>query len=208
MRKTYILAAILFSLAAIGASKKRYTGPTAEPVSSPTEVPQNPSVPGNGNVPAERRIQFSPVVFYKAQELEVLEIATRLSNEVTASSCFKNFMAKRSLVQTGGLTNQEVITKVSTTKLTVPVQMYYQNNGVIGYRNPPKPTIYTNRKFHAGASACARASNLTHEWSHVLGFKHDFKRTKRRPFSVPYSIGAAFEICCSCKGIKDCTVSP
>ena len=149
---------------------------------------------------------FFTAINYTKPQVEVLKISQGLANKLVRSQCFRNFMMKRKLVDTNDLTNNEIVNKLITTPIMTPVKMYYSRKSVIGYRDPPNPTIYTNRRYHEGATACARASNLTHEWSHVAGFKHDFKRTKSRPFSVPYSINDAFLKCCSCKGIKDCKV--
>ncbi len=152
------------------------------------------------------RIQFSPAKGYTKGELEVLEVAEVLANKLVASSCFENFMVNRNLIQTNNKSRAEVVKHLRYSHLAVPVVMYYRNNNVVGYRQPPSITIYTNRKFHAGSTACARGSNLTHEWSHALGYGHTSRATYSRPRSVPYSINAAFQACCSCKGIKECSI--
>ena len=155
---------------------------------------------------ANGSVKFDPVKSYTEKELGVLEVSTKMINEMIPSECFKTFMLNRELIQTNGLTNTQVIEKLHTPS-TVPLVMYYSNNSTVGYRNVGSPTIYTNRKFHAGASACANASNLFHEVSHVIGFGHDKKANKNRPYSVPYSINAAFSACCLCEGVLDCKIA-
>lgn len=124
-----------------------------------------------------------------------------------SSSCFSTFVKKREkLIETNNLDRDGVLESLSKSRLTVPLKMYYKNNGVVGYRNPPSPQVNTNRKFHAGASACSRASNLTHEWSHSLGYGHSYNANYNRQFSVPYTINAGFLACCECNGIKDCKI--
>lgn len=158
------------------------------------------------SAPAIGQIKFSPVKNYTKDELEVLGISEQLANQLVKSQCFAQVMESRGLIQTDGKTPKEVVEHIKTARLSVPVTMYYKWGNVVGYRNPGDPTVYTNRRFHAGATACSRASNLTHEWSHVLGYGHDFKATVRRPKSVPYSINFAFQKCCSCEGIKNCKI--
>lgn len=172
------------------------------PPKKPTPVIIN-GEPGSG-------VHFAPARNYSFEELEVLAVSEKLSNDLFKSKCFEDFMVKRNLIDTNGLTAIEVVTKLKTSDLTVPVEMYYKNNNVVGYRQPPAPDIFTNRKFHKGATACSRGSNLAHEWSHPLGFTHSFSATRSRPRSVPYSINAAFEVCCQCKKntVKDCSILP
>lgn len=153
------------------------------------------------------KVDFHPVINYTNKELEVLEVSKELANELLSSSCFEKFVNGRpKLIETNGLTRSQVLKDLSTTELTIPLEMYYKNNGVVGYRQPPYPKVYTNRKFHQGASACSRASNLTHEWSHSLGYGHSYRANYDRQFSVPYTINAGFEYCCRCNGIKDCKI--
>lgn len=165
----------------------------------PTSAPsQTPSVEG---------IHFYPVKNYTSDEASVLVVAEKLANDLVKSKCFSDFMLKRGLIETNGKTPAEVVFQLSHTNLTVPVQMYYQMTSTVGYRQPPNLTIFTNRKFHGkNANACSRSSNLTHEWSHNVGFTHSFKATVTRPLSVPYSINAAFTACCSCTSLKVCSI--
>lgn len=152
-------------------------------------------------------VVYSPLYNHTKQEKEMVGIAQELSNDLLNSSCFEKFMLDRKLIQTNGLTRKQVVDDLKSKDLAVPVHMYHKMaSKVVGYREPPLPDVYTNRKFHNGSTACARGSNLLHEWSHTAGYGHDFKATRRRPRSVPYSINAAFKVCCACDGIKDCEI--
>jgi len=198
MKKTFIL---LFSVL--------ITTQTAFSRGSPPPVKVPPSPPVS--VPSEvvKGIRFSPVVNYTTDEKAVLAVSEKLANDLVQSSCFENFMKMRSLIDTNGMTAEQVVVKLKTTNLAVPVEMYYKRfSNVVGYRQPPALNIYTNRKFHAGATACSRGSNLTHEWSHSVGFDHSYQATVLRPRSVPYSINAAFEACCICEknSILKCSI--
>lgn len=151
---------------------------------------------------------FSPLRNHTADEAKVVGKSQELVNTLIDSSCFEQFFLARDLIQTESRTNKEVVDHIRSQKcFTIPVEMYSAWwSKVVGYRQPPSLTIYTNRKFHAGANACDRASNLFHEWLHSVGYGHDFKATIRRPKSVPYSANAAVEACCVCKSIMDCKI--
>lgn len=159
---------------------------------TPTPTPSSTVTPGSG-------VRFYPVTGYTAQEVEALVVAEKLSNDLLKSKCFETFMTKRRLIETGPRTPAQVVLHLRSTDLTIPVTMYQDDSNTIGYRNPPALDIFTNRKYHAGATACARASNLTHEWSHSVGYTHSKYALPSRPYSVPYSINAAFEVCCACQ---------
>ena len=153
-------------------------------------------------------LAFDPVRNYTTEERAVLLVAENLANKLLQSKCFEEFMLKRNLIDTNGKSRADVVTHLKHSQLTVPVEMYYSDNSTVGYRQPPAPDIFTNRKYHAGATACSRSSNLTHEWSHSLGYGHASQPWPSRPRSVPYSINAAFLQCCSCEGksITKCSV--
>lgn len=180
-----------------------------QPEPSPSVRPDDPDDTDEGGEDEDETyfVHFSPVSGYKKNETQVLKLAEKIVNDsIKSSECVENFLIHRDMVQTEGRTSQEVIDDLRSKHLTVPVHMYYRNSKVVGYRNPPYPDVYTNRKFHAGASACSRASNLGHETIHVAGYGHDFKATKRRPYSVPYSYNAAISECCTCHGVLDCVL--
>jgi hypothetical protein len=73
---------------------------------------------------------------------------------------------------------------------------YKRFSKLAGYTEPGANWIKLNRKYHSGASICSEASNLKHELSHKVKYGHDYKATQTRPYSVPYSINAAFKKCC------------
>jgi hypothetical protein len=163
------------------------------PLPSPTPFPSATASP------LPLGIHFSPIQG-KANEVTRVLAADAKIQELIAGSCFEDFFRKRSLVQTElngkTLTNEEVIQAIRSARLQIPIVYYYANNGTVGYRQPPDNTIYVNRKFHDGYSVCSEASGNGHEALHVLGFDHDFRRTARRPFSVPYSWNAMTNDCC------------
>lgn len=179
-----LITTLLLIATAHARSGSRVIEPLPNPMPSPVVV-------------VSPHIGFKPVSGHTVEEAAMVSKAQDAVNKAVASQCFEDFMVNRKLIQTNGLTPSQVVAQIRAASLTVPVVMYSKwMSRVVGYRVPPDPTVYTNRKFHAGATACSRGSNLLHEWSHVLGFEHDFNASINRPYSVPYSLNAAMEACC------------
>jgi hypothetical protein len=118
------------------------------------------------------------------------------ANEIIYSQCFSEFMLNRKLIQTNGLSNLELVNKIRTTVTEIDLISYSSWRSVVGYTMPSAKWVKVNSKFYNGSSVCAKASNLAHENSHKQGFGHASKPNKERPYSVPYSINAAMELCC------------
>jgi hypothetical protein len=125
-------------------------------------------------------------------------------NKVIQSDCFKNFISQRALVQTNGKTAAQVAAHLQSLTGVIHANMYYRRMGFLGtsavaYRQPPSTDINLNRAyFVVTLDTCEWASTVAHESvGHSLGgYDHDFNATAQRPFSVPYSINAAFDACC------------
>lgn len=66
---------------------------------------------------------------------------------------------------------------------------------VVGYTYGNTIRQWINRKFFWSLKVYQVAGNILHEWVHKLGFDHDYQRTKRRPFSVPYQMNAIVKYC-------------
>jgi hypothetical protein len=73
------------------------------------------------------------------------------------------------------------------------VDDYYTFKRVVGYTYLNKKWIYVNTKYFDTRSTKLIGSNIVHEQSHKLGFSHDFRSTKDRPFSVSYQLNLAYE---------------
>jgi hypothetical protein len=150
---------------------------------------------------AEGRLSYKADKTYTAKDRADLAKAEALINEVTQTSCFRGYFenekTRSKLVQTNGKTRRQVVDHISSAKKEFPVRMYYTSKNVIGYRQPPSIRINTNSKYHRSKnfSVCSKASNLLHESVHGLGYTHDFNRTARRPYSVPYTAGSALDYC-------------
>lgn len=102
-------------------------------------------------------------------------------------------------VDNNGLSNKEIYEKIMEAaevldpevdqEMDLKITLYYANNSTVGYTYPDSDRVWVNNKFFAGYSLAKVAANVVHEWTHKLGFGHDFRRTTRRNFSVPYGVG-------------------
>jgi len=195
----YFALILLFTL--IGCSST----PTTKPVLAPVETTPDVVVfePAK-EVPFLVVTEFNG---YNTKSVNILKEAVKKVNETVASQCFEDFIIDRaikkpgqkySLHTTNGKTAKQVVDDLRSGTAKIRLQYYTSRKGVIGYTYPNTDKIWTNWRFYAGATACNRASNLGHEGSHKAPFKygHAFKATYSRPWSVPYTINAAFKACC------------
>lgn len=104
-----------------------------------------------------------------------------LVNNVTQSVCFDNEMRKLN-VPYGW------IDRVQNANIKIPLYYYFEDTQTIGYMNPGSPNVYLNRKFHNTMSKCRVGSNIAHELTHLLGYRH--------VVDVAYATNFAFEQCC------------
>lgn len=116
-----------------------------------------------------------------------------------ASDCFKDKFLSSELdeSQTNGMNKEQVLNHLRNEKVTIELEMYKSIKSTVGYTYQDTERIWMNRKFHDRFTTCEVASNIAHEIIHKLGYGHDSKPTKRRPFSVPYMTGTILGQCCS-----------
>ncbi len=61
--------------------------------------------------------------------------------------------------------------------------------GTVGYTYEDSDQIYTNVNYFNTYTAVDLAGHWSHEWTHKLGYGHDYNATSQRPYSVPYAVG-------------------
>ena len=164
------------------------------------------SISTNSPVPYEA-LSFETNVklidFNQTQEQKLVD-AIELMKQVVASEEFKNkilnytYNGKKRFVDTN-LTNAQVYAKIlegaeklkpkKNNTLDITLKLYRVSQNVIGYTLPSVNTVWMNTKYFNNFTPADVTGNLMHEWLHKLGFRHDYKRTPQRPYSVPYAIG-------------------
>lgn len=116
--------------------------------------------------------------------------------ETAQTECFQNGLKAINLIQTNGLTPEQVVQKILSADVKVNIEMYYSIKNVVGYTYPSSDTIWLNKKYHNKWDPCDVGANLFHEATHKMGFTHDYKANKDRPRSVPYATGSVMDKCC------------
>lgn len=135
-------------------------------------------------------INFSPDQEQKVQT--ALEIIRKIipSEEFKNAVINKQYRGKKIYVDNLGLSNEEIYQKIiNEGKIDLELKLYNEESNTIGYTYPNIIRIYINQKYFNRFSPSQVADNLVHEWLHKIGFNHEFKYSKTRDHSVPYSIG-------------------
>lgn len=135
-----------------------------------------------------------------------MDRALNILKRVFSSSEFKRrilqhrYRGRRSFAQNRGLSNYQIYHKIldgverlrpfRNNAMDVEIELYtdYQST-VLGYTYPRSKRIWMNSKYFNRHTPGKVAAHLVHEWLHKLGFDHDYKRTHRRKYSVPYAVG-------------------
>lgn len=156
-------------------------------------------------------VQFDGVRYFNQQQFDKLQAAKKVIDFLINTEAFKQrvldftYEGQKAFVQNNGLSNQQVYEllmsgteryprqtasdEVMNFDLELYTPRWYQSNNVLGYTSQDTKTIFINRNFYNRAEIFEIAMNLTHEWTHKVGFGHDSRATARRPYSVPYGVG-------------------
>jgi hypothetical protein len=117
-----------------------------------------------------------------------------------------SYQEKNQFVQNNGLTNQQIYdllmsgaeqypvqaaaNQMADMQLTIYVQPWYRRySRAVAYTNQNDPLLHIRSSYYDQASVADLAETLVHEWTHKMGFDHEFNATAQRPYSVPYGIG-------------------
>lgn len=145
---------------------------------------------------------------FSVKERETLNKAVVIFETVINSEEFKQeilnytYQKKPHFVNNNGQTNEQIFATIMAGKETFTEQadsvadfdLTIYNSGwtgrnVVGYTNPGTSKIFMNRRFYSTFEPYEIAGNMAHEWCHKLGYDHDYKRTARRAYSIPYAVG-------------------
>jgi hypothetical protein len=155
------------------------------------------------------RVQIDALHGFSQIDEEKVERAATVLEGALNSEEFQNevlnftWNGERSFADNGGLTNEKIYSAIiagretysdqedhiANLNLTLYSPPFFKRWSVVGYGYPGKPQVYVNRNYFKSMSLASLAGLLAHEWCHKLGFNHDYQRTAKRPYSVPYGVG-------------------
>ncbi len=70
---------------------------------------------------------------------------------------------------------------------------WFSKHPAIGYGNETEREIYTYSWFLKSGDLTEIVGHISHEWTHKIGFVHQFNPHDRRPETVPYAFGSLVE---------------
>lgn len=191
MKKLHLLLPLILSLSTcepVYALGRKAPIPTPSPSvsASPTPVVSPSPVPVGTAL-----ISVGKISYAKAAELHMIAKGLEMANAMLFKPCFKQWVTAARYTENNGLTSAQIYQKITTEPSSVDVEMYYQNNKVVGFEYDPfDGVVHMNRKFVNTADMVA--DNLLHEdRGHSLGFHHYGKFST----SVPYGMNYAYEGC-------------
>lgn len=154
------------------------------------------------------KVKINNFTDFSEREKAKLFKATEFLEVIVNSSEFKEkfinhtYNGKKTFVQNEGLSNEQIFEKIMAgaevllpevdNEIDVDITIYnagFTGRNVVGFTYPNVVKTWINRKFFSFYSDEEVAANIFHEWLHKLGFGHDYNRTARRNFSVPYAGG-------------------
>jgi hypothetical protein len=104
---------------------------------------------------------------------------------------FTNNLGKTNLqIYNKILSGSETLSSETDYEIDIDVQMYHENNRVVGWTKPSVIWTKLNRKFFNQYNYAEIACNAFHEWLHKIGFDHSSARDHK---SIPYSLGYLVE---------------
>ena len=148
------------------------------------------------------------ISFSRMSDIEKAERVRKLIQEVVNDEHFRNevlradFKDRRFVDENRNTTdiddNEIILQKIISGKeqytgekedfeWDLRITLYRSLTSEIGHRS--RETIFTKKKKFRNMSERYIASHWIHEYMHVIGFTHDYNRTKIRPYSVPYLVG-------------------
>ena len=153
-------------------------------------------------------VRLNSVSGFSENEKAKLQIALKFLETAINSELFKarvlthTWLGKKTFADNQGFTNEEiynlimsgkeVLKPVSDNVIDISLVIYtamFRGRNVVGFTYPNTSTQWVNRRFFTTMTPAQIAGNLIHEYGHKLGFDHDYKSTKKRPYSVCYAIG-------------------
>ena len=70
---------------------------------------------------------------------------------------------------------------------------YRSQSSTLAFTSVDDPYLHIYKKYYQSATVAELSNTLVHEWTHKMGFDHDYDETPQRPYSVPYGVGDIIE---------------
>ena len=153
---------------------------------------------------------------FTTEQTDKLNQAITILDQVLNSPEFKDrvlnfsYQGQLGFVQNNGMNNQQIYDYLMGGAEKYPTQQvangmadmmlsiytppwYKRFSKALAYTNIDDPFLHIYKNYYNGASVADISNTLVHEWTHKMGFDHDFNATPQRPYSVPYGIGNTIE---------------
>jgi hypothetical protein len=160
------------------------------------------------------RINVQSKTYFTTAQSQKLDQAVTILNQVLNTPEFKErilnftYQGKAQFVQNNNFTNQQIYDQIMAgaeqlPKVTAPDEIadmqlsiysppwYRRFSSAVAFTTAGDSKLYLYKNYFNRASLADLCETLVHEWVHKLGYDHDFNSTARRPYSVPYGVGAS-----------------
>lgn len=107
------------------------------------------------------------------------------NNDLTNEQVYETLMAAAELYPTRTEPNG-----VADIKVKIYYPPWYSVTSAVAFTSTTDAYLNIYDSYFSSASIADLAETLIHEWTHKLGFDHDYDSTARRPYSVPYAVGS------------------
>ena len=152
--------------------------------------------------------------FTENQSAQLGRVSTLLNHALNGED-FKNavlnfsYQGKKQFVQNNGMTNEQIYhflmsgaekyptaqlaNEKADMNLTIYYPRWYSRSSAVAFTSTSDPFLHIYNNYYNTALLSELSNTLVHEWTHKMGFDHDYKNTPQRPFSVPYGVGGIIE---------------
>jgi hypothetical protein len=146
-----------------------------------------------------------------AAQSQKLKTAVSALNQVVNSVQLREqilnftYNGAKQFYQNNGLTNEQIYASFMAGAEKYPTQapanniadMYistyfppwWKVTSAVAFTSSTDPYLNIYNSYFNSSSVADLANTIFHEWTHKLGYTHDFNATAARPYSVPYGVG-------------------
>lgn len=138
---------------------------------------------------------------------QAVAVLNKVMNSTELKTAILNFTysGSQQFVQNNGLTNAQVYQTImegaelfpsrTSANFTADIKVkiyyppWYSVTSAVAFTSTTDAYLNIYDSYFSSSSIAALSETLIHEWTHKLGFDHDYDSTARRPYSVPYGVG-------------------